>query len=225
MTFSVAGRCETTGMLGVAITTSSICAGSRCPRVRAGTGAVSSQNVTDPRLGALVLDALAGGLDAERALARVLEGHAYPEYRQVTVVDACGRAAIHSGARTLGTNAHALGEGCVAAGNLLADARVPAAMTERFAAGAGEHLAERLLASLEAGVAAGGEEGDVHSAALLVAGDQSWPLVDLRVDWHDDAPVAALRALWTRYAPQAAEYVTRALEPARAPAFGVPGDP
>ena len=61
MTFSIAGRCARSGMFGVAITTSSICVGARCPHARAGVGAVSTQNVTDPNLGPLVLDMMAAG--------------------------------------------------------------------------------------------------------------------------------------------------------------------
>ena len=62
----------------------------------------------------------------------------------------------------------------------------------------------------------------MRSAGLLVADRQPWPVVDLRVDWHEQ-PIAALRALWTEYAPQLEAYVTRALDPDAAPGFGVPG--
>ena len=65
MTFSIAGRCENTGMFGVAITTSSISVGSRCPHARAGIGAVSTQNITDPNLGTLILDHMETGKDAK----------------------------------------------------------------------------------------------------------------------------------------------------------------
>ena len=67
--------------------------------------------------------------------------------------------------------------------------------------------------------------GHVKSAGLLVVHEQPWPLVDLRVDWEDDGPVGRLRELWERYEPQMQAYVTRALDPAAAPAYGVPGDP
>jgi len=63
----------------------------------------------------------------------------------------------------------------------------------------------------------------VHSAGLLVVRDVSWPIIDLRVDW-DDAPVDALARLWAIYEPQIEDYVRRALDPAAAPGFGVPGD-
>ncbi len=224
MTFSIVGRCERTGMLGIAITTSSICVAARCPWARAGVGAVSTQNVTDPRLGPAVLDLMAQGTPAPEALERVMAGHGHAAHRQLAVVDAQGRTAHHSGAKTLGTHSVADERGCVAAGNLLADPGVPGAMVENFAAGVKLHLAERLLGALEAGLAAGGEMGPVQSAGLLVAHEQAWPLVDLRVDWDDAAPLEALRALWRAYEPQMDDYVTRALDPESAPAYGVPGD-
>jgi uncharacterized Ntn-hydrolase superfamily protein len=74
-------------------------------------------------------------------------------------------------------------------------------------------LAERLLRALEAGLAAGGEHGPVHSAGLLVAHEQAWSIVNLRVDWADDAPISKLRALWRAYEPQMQDYLTRALDP------------
>ena len=156
---------------------------------------------------------------------RCMAGPVDAEYRQVTVIDHRGRGAHFTGARTLGTNAVATGTGCIGAGNLLRTEAVPAAMVEAFQAERELHLAARLLRALEAGLAAGGEEGPVHSAALLVADEQPWPLVDLRVDWDERDPVAVLRDLWTAYQPQMQDYVTRALDPASAPAYGVPGDP
>jgi len=85
-------------------------------------------------------------------------------------------------------------------------------------------LAEgRLLTALEAGLAAGGEAGPIHSAGLLVADSADWPTTNLRVDWSE-APIADLRVLWDVWAPQKADYVTRALDPTSAPSYGVPGD-
>jgi uncharacterized Ntn-hydrolase superfamily protein len=65
----------------------------------------------------------------------------------------------------------------------------------------------------------------VHSAGLLVADRESWPYAELRIDWLDDGcPVAALTRAWEVYRPQADAYVTRALNPAAAPSYGVSGD-
>ncbi|EDT39433.1 protein of unknown function DUF1028 [Burkholderia ambifaria MEX-5] len=85
-------------------------------------------------------------------------------------------------------------------------------------------LADRLLAAMHAAMAAGGEAGPVHSAALKVAGDVIWPIVDLRVDWADADPIGRLDALWQAYRPQMRDYQTRALNPTAAPSYGVPGD-
>jgi len=224
MTFSIVGRCERTGRVGVAIATSSICVGARCPWARARVGAVATQNVTLPSVGPMVLDRIERGADAQAALDAVMAGPVNADYRQVTAVDHRGRVAHFTGARTLGTHAVATGRGCIAAGNLLRTKTVPAAMVEAFEAEHELHLAARLMGALERGVAEGGEEGPIHSAALLVADEQPWPLVDLRVDWDEHNPVAVLRDLWTLYQPQMHDYVTRALDPASAPAYGVPGD-
>jgi uncharacterized Ntn-hydrolase superfamily protein len=97
-------------------------------------------------------------------------------------------------------------------------------MTAAFLAAPEAHLAERLLRSLEAGQEAGGEQGPVHSAALLVVHEHAFPLVDLRCDWDDTAPIAVLRRLWTDYEPQMQAYLTRAIDPDSAPRFGVAGD-
>ena len=98
-------------------------------------------------------------------------------------------------------------------------------MTDAFAAHTGEHLAERLLRALEAGLASGGEEGPVHSAALIVYHQQAFPLVNLRVDWDDENPIRFLRKLWDDYKPQMGAYLQRAIDPTQAPSYGVPGDP
>jgi uncharacterized Ntn-hydrolase superfamily protein len=224
VTFSIAAHDPESGACGVAVSSSSICVAARCAFARAGAGAVASQNVTNPALGLRGLDLLSAGQAADAALRSLLASEAHPAYRQVVVVDTRGGVAVHSGERTLGRQGHATGHHCAAAGNLLADEGVPRAMVGAFAATAGEPLAARLLAALEGGLAAGGEAGNVRSAGVCVAQDEPWPVVDLRVDWDDD-PVAALRALWTLYAPQVEDYVTRAHDPLRAPSFGVPGDP
>ena len=225
MTLSIAGQCSRTGMLGVAVTTSSICVGSRCPRVRAGVGAVSSQNVTLPSIGPMVLDRIAAGESACESVASVTASRPQSEFRQVTAIDNRGRTAHFSGARTLGTHGTQEGEQCVAAGNLLRSTGLAETMVRSFGRRPGAHLAERLLGALEAGLyEAGGEVGPVHSACLLVADTHDWPVVDLRVEWDDDDPLVRLRSLWFRYEPQIGDYVIRAVHPALAPSYGVPGD-
>lgn len=221
MTFSLVGRCADTGMLGVAVSSSSPAVAARCAHVRAQVGAAASQNITDPRLGPELLDLMEAGLSAEEAVGS-LQARAGIEYRQLTAVDANGQTGAWSGQGTLGTYAARSAPDVVAAGNLLASAAVVDAMLEAFQATGGQ-LGDRLLAGLRAALQAGGEAGPVRSAGLLVADREAWPAVDLRVDWHE-RPVDELAAVWEVWKPQMHEYVTRALDPAGAPSFGVPGD-
>jgi uncharacterized Ntn-hydrolase superfamily protein len=97
-------------------------------------------------------------------------------------------------------------------------------MLAAFAADPTAHLGDRLTAGLAAGLRAGGEEGPVRSAGMLICDAQAWPVTDLRVDW-DDLPIERLHDLWLVWKPQADAYVTRALDPGTAPSYGVPGDP
>ena len=111
----------------------------------------------------------------------------------------------------------------VSAGNLLAHSAVPWEIVAAFEDSAAEDLGDRVLEAMAAGLAAGGEAGPIRSAGLLLSGEVAWPIADLRIDWHD-APIAALRDLWEVWEPQMEAYVTRALNPAGAPTFAVPGD-
>ena len=222
MTFSLVARCAKTGQFGVVISSSSPAVAARCSHVRAGVGAVASQNVTDPALGPLLLDALEAGASAEAALRAVTEGRAHIGYRQLLVVDAAGGVAVHSGTNVLGLWGEARGKDCASGGNLLADNTIPAQMVAAFEAAAG-HLGDRLIAALQAGLAAGGEAGPVRSAGLKIADRLSWPLADLRIDWADD-PIGMLAEAWQVYRPQMAAYVQRAEDPTQAPSYGVPGD-
>jgi uncharacterized Ntn-hydrolase superfamily protein len=168
MTFSLVARCARTGQVGMVISSSSPAVAARCVHVRAGVGAVASQNVTDPALGPLVLDRLAAGMGADAALQAVTAGRPHIDYRQLLVVDRDGATAIHSGGQVLGVWGEARGTDCAAGGNLLATPGIPAAMVAGFEAATG-HLGERLMQALEAGLKAGGEAGPVRSAGLTVA--------------------------------------------------------
>jgi uncharacterized Ntn-hydrolase superfamily protein len=212
MTFSLVGRCERTGAVGAVIASASMAVAARCAAVRAGVGAVCSQSTTDPRLRAELLDAIEGGMGARDALANLVDRSADIAYRQLAVVDAVGGTASYSGELALGeaTDVHAAG--AAAAGNLLADNGVPAAMLAAFHDCAGDDLGTRLIASLQAGLTAGGEVTPVRSAGMVIAESAPWPVTDLRVDWHDD-PVGQLTELWQIWQPQAASYISRALRP------------
>jgi len=220
---SIAARCSLTGMVGVAVSSSSIAVASRCANVRAGVGAALSQNVTDPNLGRLALDQMENGKSAPDVVEWLLNEQPFMEWRQIVLVPVAGAPAVYSGDRTLGVFGESVGRDCASAGNLLANPSVPSEMTRAFEDSRG-HLADRLLKALGAGLKAGGEAGPLHAAGVLVADKLSWPIVDLRVDWSDH-PIEQLCALWELYQPQLDAYVQRARSPAGAPAYGVAGDP
>ena len=223
MTYSISAVCEKTQMVGVAIATSSIAVGSRCPWVRAFAGAVSTQNITDPTIGTEILDLMGKGSSAENALSLVMKGRPNASFRQVAAIDRNGNTANFEGSDILGIHSVSSGINCIAAGNLLSNEIVTEEMVKSFENSDHLDFADRLLRSLETGFQVGGEEGPEHSATLLVAHEYSWPLVDLRVDWSE-TPVNDLRDLWNLYQPQMQDYVTRAINPSSAPSYGVPGD-
>lgn len=224
MTFSVSGRCAETGMFGIAVSSSSPSVAARCAHVRAGVGAVSTQNITDPRLGPKGLDLMASGLSAKAALARLITEAPHIEYRQLALVDNEGSTASYSGANTLGTHASASGQNVVAAGNMLTTTNIPQKMVETFEAESGRHLGDRLISAMRAAVLVGGEEGPVHSMGLVMVDKVSWNVADLRIDWTDGDPIEECAALWERWRAEMGAYVTRALNPSGAPSYGVPGD-
>jgi uncharacterized Ntn-hydrolase superfamily protein len=132
MTFSLVGRCDRTGAVGAVIASASMAVAARCAAVRAGAGAVCSQSTTDPRLRDALLEAMAGGLTAGDALAALTARTGDIAYRQLAVVDAAGGSACYSGELALGDAADVCAPGAAAAGNLLADRGVPAAMLATF---------------------------------------------------------------------------------------------
>ncbi|MDI3403590.1 DUF1028 domain-containing protein [Streptomyces cavernicola] len=223
MTFSLVVRDGE--RFGIAASSSSPAVAARVVHLRPGVGAATSQNVTDPTLGPDLLDALAEHGDPERALAAVT-GAARNEktiaYRQLTVLGRSGPGFAYSGANTLGTHAAACADGAVAAGNMLSGEHIPGVLLDAYAAASGE-LEERLVAAMQAALAAGGEEGPVYSAGLAVVADADWRVTDLRVDWAED-PLRRLGELVDVWLPQRDDYVRRGLDPASAPSYGVPGD-
>ena len=203
-TFSITARCPETGQLGIAVATRVPGVGAAVPHVRAGVGAIASQATTNPYLGIDGLDLLEGGASAAQALDALVRWDPDQARRQVAIVDAAGRAAAHTGAATNEHAGHRLGDGVAIAGNLLEGPEVLDAMLEAFttthpAPSADEApslvLAERLLAALAAGQAAGGDKRGKQSAALRVHATEAYALVDLRVDEHAD-PIPELERVY-----------------------------
>ncbi|ABM06563.1 putative Ntn-hydrolase superfamily protein [Pseudarthrobacter sp. PvP004] len=221
MTFSIAAT-DSHGRLGIAVSSSSPAVAARCAHLRDGIGAVSSQNITDPRLGTALLDRMQAGYSAQEAMDAVVQESPAVDYRQLVVLDAKGGSAVFSGAHTLGLFGEGRGANSVAAGNMLAHPGVAQALCDAFEGAKGE-LEVRLMAALRAAEAAGGEAGPVRSAGISVVSGHGWRDTDLRVDWHED-PIAELGELLEVWLPQRQDYVVRGLDPAASVSYGVAGD-
>jgi uncharacterized Ntn-hydrolase superfamily protein len=211
MTFSMLARCADTGHLGVAVATSDLAVGARVPYAEPGVGVAVTQHRTDPRLGPRMLELVRDGAGARDAVNAVAAETPHRWWRQLAVLTETGDYAAYAGEGVTPAVAMLPGDGCLVVGNMLASSAVAQAVATGFAASSGE-LAGRLVSGLQAGLEAGGEVAPLRSAALVVVGEQPFPVVDLRID-DDLEPLTALEALWRSYAPWKEDFVRRALEP------------
>lgn len=193
-TFSIAARCDRTGMLGVAVSTAVPAVGAICPYVKAGVGAIATQSWVNPYLGIDGLKLLRDGKSAQEALEILIAADPGRDDRQVGIVDAQGRSAAYTGLSCVNWAGHAIGEGFSVQGNMLVSAATIAQMTNVAEHSRPLDLPERLMLVLEAGQIAGGDKRGKQSAALKVFHVEDYPWLDLRVDEHRN-PVAELRRI------------------------------
>jgi len=188
-TFSIVARDPHNGDLGIAVASKFLAVGSVVPWAQAGAGAVATQAAANVSYGPRGLELMKAGYSAEAALEALLADDPDREHRQVGLVDARGGAAAHTGAACFDWAGHTVGAGFAAQGNILAGSQVVQAIATAFSNQRGE-LAERLLAALQAGDTAGGDQRGRQSAALYVAraggsyGGLLDRYIDLRVDDH-----------------------------------------
>ena len=196
MTYSIVGRDPGTGELGVAVQSRAFNTGAVVPWGAPGIGVVATQSYTEPAYGALGLDLLRAGKSPEQALAALVAADDEPEYRQVAILDAEGRVAVHVGEACIPAAGFSSGDGFSAQANMVASERVWESMAEAFEGSEGA-LAERLLSALDAAEAAGGDWRGRQAGGILIVAAEGKPWereVDLRVDDHPD-PLAELRRL------------------------------
>lgn len=194
-TFSITGRCENTGHLGIAVSTAVPGVGMLCPFVQAEVGAVATQSFVNPYLGIWGLEYLAQGRSASETLELLKHRDEGLHLRQFAIVDRHGGSAAFSGHGCDGWYGHLTGHNFAIAGNMLVGSATLEAMQESFALSADAPLVERLLDALQAGQDAGGDKRGKQSAAVKVYSTEQYPLVDLRVDEHRD-PVPELRRVY-----------------------------
>ena len=211
-TFTIQGRCERTGQLGIAITTSSINVGARCPHVKANVGTVATQAITDPRLGPLGIQLLGRGYSASKVLEELAASDPWIEYRQLGVVDWDGNSAARTGSSNHDWKGHIAKRNYVSMGNYLVGEQVVEAMAQAFEKYEQDSLEERLMRGIEAGRDAGGQPQGQSSAAIYVYDREPYSLVDLRVDHHEE-PVGELRRVLELFKPQIPYYRIQPMKP------------
>jgi uncharacterized Ntn-hydrolase superfamily protein len=174
--------------------------GSVVPWAEPGVGAVATQAYANPRYGPDGLALLRQGLSAEEVVKRLTEADDGRDQRQLGVVDVAGRSATFTGSGCHEWAGGRTGSGYAAQGNILVSGETVDALADTYEATEGS-LAERLLASLAAAQAAGGDSRGQQSASLLVVERDggyaalSDILIDLRVDDHE-TPIEELRRLY-----------------------------
>jgi len=196
VTYSIVARDPATGELGVAVQSHWFSVGSTVPWAEPAIGAVATQSIADPSYGPNALDLLREGVSARDALSQLVARDRGAAVRQVAIVDARGKAAVHTGRRCIQFAGHETGRGFVCAANMMREEGVPQAMARAFTTALGD-LPDRLLAALDAAEYAGGDIRGRQSAAMIVvrARDELWHRsLDLRVE--DSAfPLVELRRL------------------------------
>jgi uncharacterized Ntn-hydrolase superfamily protein len=195
MTWSILAR-DPDGVLGVAIASRFLAVGALCVHTRRGVGALSTQALMNPLYGKDGLDALERGAAPDAVVASLTGADDGRDVRQLHVLPAEGAPAAWTGAHCVDWCGHRVFDTFSVAGNMLAGPQVLDATADAFGSGTGT-LAERLIAAMQAGEAAGGDKRGKQAAALRIHGDQDYPRLDLRVDDHDE-PLVELERLYRK---------------------------
>lgn len=189
MTFSIVARCPKTGEMGVALQSHWFNVGRETVWGRAGLGVIATQSFVEPVYGEAGLNLFQQGVKPAAALQQLLAQDARPENSQVLMLGP-DETAVHTGPGCIPYAEHASSASVVCGANLMARPGVPAAMLETFEHLAAAPIAERLLAALNQGQAAGGDLRGMQSAAILVVAGELAPTwasgvrVNLRVEDH-----------------------------------------
>lgn len=212
-TFSILGFDPDTGEVGGAAQSRVFSVGNGVLWAEAGVGAAATQAVVDVSYGPQALASLKKGIAPKEIIKQIWESDPDPrpqnwskQGRQFAVINAKGEAAAFTGPKATAWAGHKLGKYCAAQGNILASEEVVNKMIEAFETTNG-HLSLRLLASLEAGQAAGGDTRGMQSAAMLIVKKDGgvWlhndTVLRLQVDDNPE-PIRELRRLVEKAAEQ-----------------------
>ena len=212
MTWSIVARSQS-GAFGVAVASRFFAVGALCPHAHSGIGALATQALVNPLYGPRGLTMLSQGLDAGDVVYALVDADGGRDHRQLHVIDAEGNIAAHTGVQCIEWCGQISGDGFSVAGNMLAGPQVIEDTAQAYDAGNDLPFAERLIAAMEAGEAAGGDKRGKQAAALLICSAEAYPFLDLRVDDHPE-PLTELLRLYVksleRYQPFVACLPSRA---------------
>lgn len=184
MTWSIVARDPSTGALGIAVATRFFAVGARVPHIATGVGAVATQAMVNPFYGTRGIRLLAEGLPATDVIALLTKDDDGRDSRQVHLMDSAGRLAAHTGAACIDWCGHLIRDTFSVAGNMLAGAAVIEDTARAYEAHTSLPFAQRLIAAMKAGEAAGGDKRGKQSAALKIISTEDYPDFDWRVDDH-----------------------------------------
>ncbi|MBT1509010.1 DUF1028 domain-containing protein [Bradyrhizobium sp. SRL28] len=207
MTWSIIARDPLTGQIGIAVATRFFAVGARVPHIAPGIGGIATQALVNPYYGIDGVKLLREGREPREVVDTLIAADGGREARQLHVMDIKGRIATHTGTECVDWCGHIQGDGFSLAGNMLAGAAVLDDTAKAYIANATLPFAQRLIAAMKAGEAAGGDKRGKQSAALVIQGEEEWSDLDLRVDDHVD-PLAELERLeqvscerWVHFRP------------------------
>ncbi len=196
MTWSILTR-DASGAFGIAIASRFFGVGVLCPHVKSGVGALSTQALVNPLYAGAAMGLLAQGTPPAEVVRMLTSADAGRDHRQLHMIDARGRIAAYTGAACIDWCGDLAGDNYSIAGNMLAGPQVLSATAAGYERAAALPFAERLLAALDAGEAAGGDKRGKQAAALLICTTEDYPFLDLRVDDHEE-PLRELRRLYDK---------------------------
>jgi uncharacterized Ntn-hydrolase superfamily protein len=196
LTWSIVAR-GADGAFGIAIASRFFAVGMLCPHTKSGVGAIATQALVNPHYGPKGLELLNGGLPPGSVVEILVNEDEGRDHRQVHMIDAQGRIAAHTGSACIDWCGHLAGEGFSVAGNMLAGPGVIQATAEKYLKGANLSFTERLIEALHAGEAAGGDKRGKQAAALRIHATEDYPMLDIRVDDHED-PIVELKRLYAK---------------------------
>jgi uncharacterized Ntn-hydrolase superfamily protein len=194
MTWSIIARDDSTRQIGIAVATRFFAVGARVPHIAAGIGGIATQALVNPYYGIDGVKLLREGREPRDIVETLIAADSGHESRQLHIMDASGRVAAFTGRDCVDWCGHIEGKGFSIAGNMLAGARVLDDTGKTYIAGEKLPFAQRLIAAMRAGEAAGGDKRGKQSAALLIYGEEEWSDLNLRVDDHTD-PLSELERL------------------------------